>query len=166
MHTMQGLKYHKYSEGVTGYTQANIKPIYSRKFGKEVWKGSRNCYFGGKLVQYGTHLVLLQHWLSLYVKTYTARKRFCTDLKSKLPWCTSMSVCKSTTLWIFKCSVWADNNPFPYQLCFGFHAHCQRAHSWELHTGHVKNYFFIYFCSQVLFSNRVKFQTSFQLSHL
>lgn len=50
-----------------------------------------------------------------------------------------MSVCQSTMLWILKCSVWADNSPFPYQLCFGFNAYCQRVHSWELHTGHVKN---------------------------
>lgn len=36
---MQGLKYHKYSEGVTGYTQEFVIPIYSRKFGREVWRG-------------------------------------------------------------------------------------------------------------------------------
>ena len=40
MHTMQGLKYHKYSEGVTRYIKANIRPIYSRKFGREVWGGA------------------------------------------------------------------------------------------------------------------------------
>lgn len=66
MHTIQGLKYHKYSEGVTRYIKANIRPIYSRKFGREVEKewlgggGLKACCSTRKEIQYGAHLVVLQ----------------------------------------------------------------------------------------------------------
>lgn len=157
MHTIQGLKYHKYSEGVTRYIKANIRPIYSRKFGREV---QREWLGGG-----GWRLAVLQEknynmvhtWFSFSPDYHCIWKHIqleggpCIDLKTKLFWCTPVSVCQSTMLWILKCSVWADNSPFPYQLCFGFQAHCQRVHSWESHTGHVKNTFFII----VLFSSLI-----------